>query len=117
MPIPASSDAASRARVAKDLYLDLSQSAARTPWRIGSVGTITTTSRVYSYEFDMMLRTEDLLHAYGRDVARISKEQQGQARVVLGNCMAVQPVAAVLHSLIIGVGRLLPGVWGDAPAV
>ena len=117
VPIPASSDAASRALVAKDLYIDLSQSAGRRPWRVGSVGTITTSSRVYSYEFDMMLRTEDLMHAYGRDVSRISKEQQAQARVVLGNCMAVQPVAVVLHSLIIGVGRLLPGVWGDTPVV
>ena len=117
MPIPASSDAASRALVAKDLYIDLSQSPERRPWRVGSVGTITTSSRVYSYEFDMMLRTEDLLRAYGRDVAHISKEQQSQARVVLGNCMAVQPLAAVLHSCIIGVGGFLPGVWGDALAV
>ena len=123
MPIPASSDAVSRARVAKDLYIDLSQSASRRPWRVGSVGTITTSTRAYSYEFDMMLHTEHLWRAYGRDVTRVSDQQHSghikaisDQRLMLGNCMAAQPVAAVLHSLIIGVGRLLPGVWGDAPA-
>ena len=110
--LEASSAAAVRARVAQGLFVDLSQNPTRAPWRCGEVAAITTSSQIYSYELDTVLLPEELWAAYGRFVRRAEACSATQIRSLLGNCMAVQPVATVMHALVAGVCPRLTGAWG-----
>ena len=113
-PTAVATDPDARKRVARDLLVDLSQGVQRKPWMVGAIGRVTTHSRWYSCDRDAVLQPEEIWANYGRYVAgadsaihlSISSMQR-----LLGNCMAVQPVAAIVHAMICEYASRIPGLW------
>ena len=110
--VPAPRHAARRQVVANGLFVDTSQGLDRWPWRRGQVPTVATSSRIYSYELDKRLTIGELWAGYGRCVVPSHGLSHTMTADLLGNCMAAQPVATVLHALIGALGRSIPGLWG-----
>ncbi len=73
--------------------------------------TYTTSSLLYSYEHDCQIKPEEALALYGRPVLHEHQATQDDMRDLVGNCMAVQPVAAVIHAALLAFGRFVPGLW------
>ena len=97
--------------MAKDFYVDLSQSVDRKPWRHGTFPTYTTASIVYSYEHDARIEPEEVMAMYGRPFLRGHHLARDDIQDLVGNCMAAQPVSTLLHAFLLSVGRALPGLW------
>ena len=113
-PTAVATDPDSRKRVAKDLLVNLSQGVDRKPWSVGVIGRLTTNSRWYSFDQDALLQPEELWANYGRYVAGEDSATQTPLppmQRLLGNCMAVQPVAAILHAMICEYSGRIPGLW------
>ncbi len=104
-------DQATRAEVAKGLWVDLSQSIQRKPWRFGPMPTYTTSSLLYSYEHDCQLEPEEALAVYGRPVLHEHQASLDDMRDLVGNCVAAQPLAALIHCALLTLGRSVPGLW------
>ena len=72
--------------------------------------TCTTSSELYKFDEDQVVEPEEVLAIYGRQLPRgahgISRQD---LQDLVGNCMAVQPVAAILAAIIIK-GEI-PGLW------
>ena len=109
------SSAAARTAVAHGLFLDISQSIGRKPWRDGRVQTLTIARRIFSFEDDAVVSDEELYGSYGRHVNVDAAKGRGVTRVdlkrFLGNTMAVQPVSTILHCMVAAIGRGIPGLW------
>ena len=107
-----SSDAVRHRRdVAKGLFVDVSQGLSRYPWRSGRVPTAVSQSKIYSYELDKRLTIGELWAGYGRCVLPCDGVSHTLAADLLGNCMAAQPIATVLHALIAALGSSIPDLW------
>jgi len=100
----AATDPDLRRQAADQLWVDVSQSAARCPWRVGAnLPVVTRTSTWYSYAADTVVGPEQALAAYGRQFSPdvwASLHAAKQAREMVGNVMAAQPLAAILHAII-----------------
>lgn len=103
-----------RSRVADDLYVDISQSHKRRPWKKGRAPTATTAIKLFSFSEDRVLLEEELFAAYGRhvevDAMRAAGISRADARNLVGDCMAVQPVATILHCMVVSCAKSLPGM-------
>ena len=114
-PMAVASSAAARTAVAHGLFLDVSQSIGRKPWRDGRVQTLTTASRIFSFEDDAVVLDEELYGSYGRHVDVDAAKGRGVTRVdlkrFLGNTLAVQPISTILHCMVAAIGRGIPGLW------
>ena len=103
-PLQVASNVAARSEAVESFYVDVSQSHTRRPWTCGLVRTTTTATRLYSFTEDRVLSEEELWGALGRHVDVKQVEAAGvtrsDLRQMLGNCMAVQPLATTLYSLI-----------------
>ena len=116
-PTAAATDQDSRRRVSKDLLVDLSQGASRKPWSVGRIARLTSKSRWYSFCQDRMLQPEELWANYGRYVAAANSATHlpcSSVQRLCGNCMAVQPVAAILHAMVCEYSGRIPGLWAAA---
>ena len=107
-------NAEARAKVAKGLWVDLSQMPRRKPWRVGPMPTFTTSSALYSFELDQQLEPEHVLAAYGRPVCHSHLASKADMQDLVGNCMAAQYIAAVVHSVLLTLVRRLPSLWGNS---
>ena len=117
-PTAVATDPVSRNLVAKDLLLDLSQNVRRKPWTVGTITRLTTHSRWYSFDRDRRLQPEELWANYGRYVANADSATHLPAPTLhrlLGNCMAVQPVAAIVHAMVCAYSGGIPGLWSRGP--
>ena len=103
-----------RNAVKAKLWVDLSQSISREPWKCGDMPVYHTNYRMYSYEHDCKLEPEEVLAVYGRDVRHPHHASEGEMRDLVGNCMAAQPLAAVLHAALFTISKHIPGLWQDA---
>ena len=108
-PTVAATDPDSRKRVAKDLLVNLSQGVKRKPWTVGTIGRITTNSRWYSFDRDAVLQPEELWANYGRYVHWATNLPLPTMQRLLGNCMAVQPMAAIVDAMICAYSGRIPG--------
>ena len=116
-PTAAATDPDSRRRVSKDLLVDLSQGVSRRPWKVGRIGRLTTNSRWYSFCQDRVLQPEELWANYGRYVAGADGATHlnfPSVQRLCGNCMAVQPVAAIVHAMVCEYSGRIPGLWAAA---
>ena len=106
-------DDALRRRVAESFYVDVSQSHKRRPWR-KRAPTATTAMQLYSFSEDHVLLEEELFAAYGRHVEVDAMIAVGLGRAdlrnLLGDCMAVQPVATILHCMVVSCAQGLPSM-------
>ena len=63
---------------------------------------------------DAVLQPEEIFALYGRHV-KLTDLTNSMAFVdmerLAGNCMAVQPVATVLHALLAELSANIPGLW------
>ena len=77
--------------------------------------TLTTASRIFSFEDDAVVLDEELYGSYGRHVDVDAAKGRGVTRVdlkhFLGKTMAVQPISTILHCMVAAVGRGIPGLW------
>ena len=116
-PTVVATDLDARKRVARDLLVDLSQGVQRKPWMVGGIGRVTTHSRWYSCDRDAVLQPEELWANYGRYVAGADSATHlpiSSMQRLLGDCMAVQPVAALVHAMICEYGGRIPGLWSPS---
>ena len=84
---------------------------------VGTIGRITTNSRWYSFDRDAVLQPEELWANCGRYVACADSATQlplSSTQRLLGNCMAVQPVAAIVHAMICAYSGRSLGMWSPA---
>ena len=100
-----------RHRLAKGLWVDLSQAIERKPWRLNDMPTYTTSSVLYSYEFQCIAEPEEVLAVYGRPIRHNHGLSGEEMRNLVGNCAAAQPMAAMLHAVLAAFGLGLPGVF------
>ena len=108
----ASSDAAARRSLAAGYFCDVSQSVVRWPFRLDQLPTHTTAARIYSFEFDRFLSHEQVWAGLGRH-ANLAVMSRGAVGDLLGNCMAVQPVATLTHAMVCA-SREIWGASSDA---
>ena len=113
-PLALAQDPTLRSRVAEDFYVDISQSHKRKPWREHRAPTATTAMQLYSFSEDHVLLEEELFAAYGRHVEVDAMIAAGFSRAdvrnLVGDCMAVQPVATILHCMVVSCATSLPGL-------
>ena len=100
-----------RAKVASGLWANLSQSIKRKPWMHGEMPTYTTSSRLYSFEYDEKVEPEEAFAVYGRPVCHQHLVGRRDVQDLVGNCMAAQAVGAVAHSVLLSLGRRIPSLW------
>jgi hypothetical protein len=109
-PKVAATDHSIRRKIAEQLWVDLSQGIDREPWKRGPMPTCTTSSELYKFDEDQVVEPEEVLAIYGRQLPRgangISRQD---LQDLVGNSMAVQPLAAVLAAIVIK-GEI-PGLW------
>ena len=109
------SSAAARTAVAHCLFLDISLSLGRKPWREGRVQTLTTASRIFSFVDDALVLYAELYGSHGRHVDVDAAKGRGVTRVdlkrFLGNTMAVQPISTILNCMVAAISRGIPGLW------
>ncbi len=98
-----------RRKVARSLFVDVSQAVTRSPWAKHALKTVTTTTELYSFERDTMVEPEELLRLHGRPVPLGHSCEARELRDLLGNCMAVQTLATVMRALFLSAGQWLPG--------
>jgi len=83
----------------------------------GTGGRVTTHSRWYSCDRDAVLQPEELWANYGRYMAGADSATHlpiTTMQRLLGNCMAVQPVAALVHAMICEYAAGIPGLWSPS---
>ena len=81
---------------------------------MGVIGRVTTNSRWCSCDRDAVLQPEELLGNCGRDVADADSATHlpiTTMQRLIGNFMAVQPVAALVHAMICEYAGRIPGLW------
>ena len=106
-------DRAVRAKVASGLWANLSQSISRKPWHYGDMPTYTTSSRLYSFEYDEKVDAEEAFAVYGRPICHEHLARGRDTQDLVGNCMAAQAIGAVLHSVLLSLGRRISGLWSS----
>ena len=100
----AASDPEVRRRVANELWVDVGASIPRGPWRCSpSLPVVTRRSQWYSFGEDKFVGPELALAVYGRQLSREQWAALGatkKERDMIGNCMAAQPMAAIMHAVV-----------------
>ena len=67
-----------------------------------------------AFDRDAVLQPEELWANYGRDVHWATNLPLPTMQRLLGNCMAVQPVAAIVHAMICAYSGRIPSLWSPA---
>ena len=73
-----------------------------------------TTTRLYDYEQDRVILPVELLKAMGWTAGggvTFRNMSENQARDLVGECQALQPLAVASWALILAAGDALPGLW------
>ena len=104
-------DPEARAKVAAGLWVNMSQAISRKPWAHGSIPTYATSSRWYSYEHDEKVEPEEAFALYGRAIGVDQAASTRDVQDLVGNCMAAQTIGAVVHSVLLVLGRRIPDLW------
>ena len=100
-----------RENVAANLYCDVSQGICRKPWMLDVLHCSTTASQWYSFERDGLLDPRELFRLHGFDTPPEAACAPAELQVLIGNCMAVPSVGAVLHGLLCACGWALPNCF------
>jgi hypothetical protein len=96
-------------RVSQGLMCDVSQAIDRRPWAY-HLRTITTSSAIYNFTRDRTLLPQEILRVYGWSPDATNNTYEEVADLV-GETMALPPLATILGSLLVAVGKGLPGLW------
>jgi hypothetical protein len=97
-----------RQQNAHGLTCDVSQSINRSPWS-HHLRTITTASRIYSFQHDRLLHGEELFRCYGWE-AQVDGLAADHTNDLVGETMALPPLMAALTGLAVSAGLPLPGL-------
>jgi len=116
-PATAASVLTEREKLCQGLFVDMHENPHRRPWSVGQLRTCTTATRVYSFQEDAIVEPEEMHLLLGRLPIGAEKPDvppplsRSNMRTLVGGCMAVPPISAILHALIIAAGPHLPRMW------
>ena len=97
-----------RRRVAEDLFCDISQGICRQPWTFDRLQCCKTSSLWYSFERDAVIDHREIFRLHGFDTPPEDACTHRELQVLIGNCMAVPSISAVLHGLLCACAPRLP---------
>ena len=89
------------------LFTDVSQSAARKPWSLNTIRSVTTSSAIYSHAAKRLVVPPELFHLLGYPRLQMSSLSSNAQADLLGECMSVPCVTLGLYSLILST----PALW------
>lgn len=94
-----------------NFFVNTSQQNLRKAW--GELGTIATSTELYSFELDRAILPEELLSLQGHGHPRVGSLSAAEMRSVAGEGMMVPVLAAALYALMLEAP--LPDLWENSP--
>ncbi len=103
-----------RDELVADLFPDVSQNPGRKPWSVG-LRRVLRNSRVYSYEHDRILSAYEVFRIYGWRDPVLQGLTESQAWDLVGDSMALPPLAVALFGLLLGARPHARELWDEEP--
>lgn len=85
---------------AENLFCDVSQGICRRPWTFDTLQCSKTSTLWYSFERDAVIDHREIFRLHGFDTPPEDTCTHRELQVLIGNCMAVPSISAVLHGLL-----------------